>query len=321
MVDDCNVLLDAKDALAGTATLNWSKNLGMTDWDGITLSAGRVHRIILTDQDLDGVIPPTLGDLTGLTRIDLDENSLTGEIPAQLGNLVSVTHLYLFENKLTGTIPPELGSMVNLQVLYISDNAFTGTIPTELGDLSSLTQLILGDNDLTGPIPEEIGGMASLRHFFVRDNRLTGQIPRGLSAVPFTHLSLSGNLFTGCLPTGMETANPDAHDLWRAELAALSTCGPTFGQEAYTFTLTLATAAGATVGTVSATPYVQGATITYRVSDGDPDGKFEINPTTGVLTAKEALGADAAGTHTLTVEASTQDSQTTTVTAVITAQP
>ena len=75
------------------------------------------------------------------------------------------------------------------------------------------------------------------------------------------------------------------------------------------------------MGTVSATPYAQVETITYRISDGDPDGKFEIDLTTGVLTAKEALGVDAAGIYPLTVEASTQDAQTATVTAVITAQP
>ena len=317
LVDDCNTLLDGKDALAGTATLNWSRDLPMADWDGITLSAGRVHRIILTDKGLDGVIPPTLGDLTGLTRIDLDENSLTGEIPAQLGNLVSVTHLYLFENKLTGTIPPELGSMTALQILYLSDNSLTGTIPQKLGDLSNLTQLILGDNDLTGPIPDEIGGMASLRHFFVRDNRLTGQIPRGLSAIPLTHLSLSGNQFTGCLPTGMETANPDAHDLWRAELVALPSCGPTFG-EAYAFSVARTSAAGDAVGTVSATPWDTGGTVEYTITAGNEGGLFQMDQATGAITLARVPAATDTDAHTLTVQGTDGHGQETTTTVTIT---
>ena len=37
LVSDCNALLDMKDTLAGTATLNWSQDLAMADWDGIRL--------------------------------------------------------------------------------------------------------------------------------------------------------------------------------------------------------------------------------------------------------------------------------------------
>ena len=317
LVDDCNVLLDAKATLAGTGTLNWSKNLGMTDWDGITLSAGRVHRIILTDKGLDGVIPATLGDLTELTRIDLDENSLTGEIPAQLGNLKRMTHLYLFENSLTGAIPPELGSMTALQILYISDNSLTGTIPTELGDLSNLTQLILGDNDLTGPIPDEIAGITTLRHLFVRDNRLTGQIPRSLSTIPFTHLSLSGNAFTGCLPTGMETVIPDAHDLWRAELAALPSCGPSFG-EASAFSVARTSAAGDAVGTTPATPWDTGGTVAYAITAGNEGGLFQMDQATGAITLARAPAATDTDAHTLTVQGTDGHGQETTVTVAIT---
>ena len=185
LVDDCNALLDMKDTLAGTATLNWSKDMAMSSWDGIRLGGTpqRVHYLLLTGKELDGSIPALLGNLTELLRIDLDENSLTGEIPPQLGMLKKLTHLYLQDNELSGKLPPELGQMTALQVLYPEDNDLTGEVPEEIGDLSNLTQLVLADNQLSGPLPDSLGDLSNLGHLRLRDNDFTGQIPRALSAL------------------------------------------------------------------------------------------------------------------------------------------
>ena len=181
-----------------------------------------------------------------------------------------------------------------------------------------MVQLILGDNDLTGPIPDEIGGMASLRHFFVRDNQLTGQIPRGLSAVPFTHLSLSGNSFTGCLPTGMETMIPDAHDLWRAELVALPSCGPAFSQRGYAFSVDRTSAAGDAVGTTPATPWDADGTVAYAITAGNEGTLFQMDQATGVITLARAPAGTDSASHTLTVQGTDAHGQETTATVAIT---
>ena len=258
LIDDCNALLDMRDMLAGTATLNWSKDTAMSSWDGIRLGGTpqRVQYLLLTDQDLDGSIPTLLGNLTELRRLDLDENALTGVIPPQLGSLKKITHLYLFENELSGEMPPELGHMTVLQVLYLEDKDLTGEVPEEIGNLSNLTQLVLADNQLSGPLPESLGDLSNLSHLRLRDNDFNGQIPRSLSALNIQYLGLSGNDFTGCLSTGLDTGGN--HDLSRPELAALPTCGPTFGESEYTFTLLATEAAGAAVGSVTAAPYETG---------------------------------------------------------------
>ena len=318
LVADCNALLDLKDTLAGTGTLNWSKDLAMTSWDGIRLGGDpqRVHYLLLTDKELDGSIPALLGNLTELRRIDLDENSLTGEIPPQLGMLKKLTHLYLFENQLSGEIPPELGHMKALQVLYLEDNELDGEIPGEIGNLRKLTQLALRDNDLSGAVPERIGDLPELAHLILRDNGFTGQIPRTLSQRGFVNLGLSGNDFTGCLPTRLDSAQ--SHDLDRPELAALPSCGPAFGETRYSFSLAATSAAGIAVGTVSAAPYETGDAVTYLISAGNEDGLFTVDSVTGTITLAKAATAEDEGSYTLTVEAEDSYGQTATVTVTVT---
>ena len=104
-------LLAARDTLAGTATLNWSVDTAITNWDGVTVSSTtpkNVTGLDLSEESLSGSIPSELGDLLELTRLDLSDNSLTGEIPRELGNLTNLTELRLSGNNLTGCIPEAL---------------------------------------------------------------------------------------------------------------------------------------------------------------------------------------------------------------------
>ena len=54
MVNDCEALLDSKDALGGS--LNWADDTAMSEWDGVTMSDDRVTAVNLRDQGLDGTI-------------------------------------------------------------------------------------------------------------------------------------------------------------------------------------------------------------------------------------------------------------------------
>ena len=49
---DCNALLAARDALAGSATLNWSSSTPIADWQGVTVdnSPQRVTELDLHDE-------------------------------------------------------------------------------------------------------------------------------------------------------------------------------------------------------------------------------------------------------------------------------
>ena len=88
LMGDCMALLAARDTLRGTATLNWSVDTAIADWDGVTVSSTtpkNVTGLDLSEESLTGSIPAELGDLRELQTLDLSDNSLTGEIPAELG--------------------------------------------------------------------------------------------------------------------------------------------------------------------------------------------------------------------------------------------
>ena len=110
LVQDCDTLLAAKDALRGTGSLNWSTGTAITSWEGVTVDAtsNQVTELDLEDESLSGIIPAGLAELRHLTLLDLSDNSLTGSIPEDLANLEDLDELRLSGNSLTGCIPQGL---------------------------------------------------------------------------------------------------------------------------------------------------------------------------------------------------------------------
>ena len=222
LVADCNALLAGRDALAGSATLNWSANTPIVYWDGVTIGGTplRVTWLELPDSQLTGAIPTELASLTSLQVLILSENQLTGPIPAWLGNLDNLQLLYLWGNRLSGPIPASLGDLANLQWLSLSQNHLTGPIPASLGDLANLEWLYLADNQLTGPIPTKLGGLDNLEWLNLTRNHLTGPIPPELGNLTnLAELALGGNQLTGPVPRELGAlANLERLYLWGNQL-------------------------------------------------------------------------------------------------------
>ena len=215
LVSDCDTLLEARDTLAGTGTLNWSANVPIGNWDGITVggTTQRVTRLELrvrVGMSVTGTIPAELGNLTnlevlaiyGATTSDDQPIKLTGTIPAELGNLINLQELTLHSHLLTGTIPVELGGLTNLETLNLNFTQLSGAIPTELGGLNNLKTLSLYDNDLTGAIPVALGNLANLESLNLSLNRVSGTIPTRFGNLnKLKVLSLGFNQFSGTIPT------------------------------------------------------------------------------------------------------------------------
>ncbi len=124
-VGDLDILLAIGDRLAGKGSLNWSKSIAESQWEGVTYdTTKRPHRVTRLELDgfgLTGVIPPEIGQLSELRTVDLASNKLTGSIPSELGNLAFLEYLFLYKNNLNGPIPSELGNFKNLKALLLSD--------------------------------------------------------------------------------------------------------------------------------------------------------------------------------------------------------
>ncbi|XVF79496.1 hypothetical protein PTKIN_Ptkin14bG0227600 [Pterospermum kingtungense] len=92
--------------------------------------------------------------LTIFTSIDLSNNNFEGEIPTTFGELSSLRGLNLSHNNLTDHIPPSLGNLTLLEWLDLSSNKLGGQIPSELVDLTFLSFFNASFNQLVGPIPQ-----------------------------------------------------------------------------------------------------------------------------------------------------------------------
>ena len=88
--------------------------------------------------------------------LDLSNNQLSGEIPASLGGLKALKMLNLSYNKLSGKIPASSSDLQNLESLDLSHNKLSGSLPTTLSKLQQLTTFDVSNNQLIGRIP--VGG-------------------------------------------------------------------------------------------------------------------------------------------------------------------
>ena len=180
---------------------NWMTDRPLGQWFGVEVSAGRVTRLHLWQNNLSGTIPPEIGTLGRLQYLELGYNGIEGEIPSEIGNLTELYYLSLGLNRLTGEIPPEIGNLTGLWQLRLYSNDLSGPIPPDIGNLTQLRDIWASFNELTGPLPPEIGNLTSLTDVWLYWNRIEGPLPAELgNAANLRDLRLELNEITGPLP-------------------------------------------------------------------------------------------------------------------------
>ena len=220
---DRAVLLDLFEATNGSNwanNTNWNTSAPLDQWYGVTADANdRVTNLDLTNNQLRGPIPPSLGSLANLTQLWLGGNDqLSGTIPPSLGSLANLESLSFWGNQLSGPIPSSLGSLTNLEFLSLAGNQLSGPIPSSLGNLANLKTLDLFDNQLSGSIPSSLGSLTNLERLVLAANQLSGSIPPSLGSLAnLTDLLLSDNQLTDSIPAALcqfeERINPQQGDV------------------------------------------------------------------------------------------------------------
>ncbi len=200
--NDSLKLVDLYYSTAGNYWTNpWYLYSPLDTWYGVELnSAGCVESINLTNNNLTGNIPSTIGDMSHLKSLNLSNNNLTGNIPIEIANLKQLHTLMLNDNFLEN-VPIGLSALKQLVILNLSDNIISGNLPPNFLDFKGLETLYLSNNFLSGEIPEDIGSAAKLRYLALDGNQLSGDIPHALGWLPFLEeLYLHKNQLTGTIP-------------------------------------------------------------------------------------------------------------------------
>ncbi|HRO47719.1 T9SS type A sorting domain-containing protein [Agriterribacter sp.] len=222
-----------------TNGIGWKKNTNwlksrVSEWFGVSVTGTRVTQLSLINNQLDGMLPPSLGNLTAITGIFLSNNNIGGNIPVSLGNIPNLYYLYLSNNRIEGNIPNELGNATNLSEVHLNHNKLTGPIPESLRRLTRLSELMLDHNQLTGSIsgglgdiqvkilnfsynqlsgtiPDRLARIRNLTELRLNNNQLTGEIPAGLAPVVCHLFDLSSNQLTGSIPSDLSVNSSLVH--------------------------------------------------------------------------------------------------------------
>jgi Leucine-rich repeat (LRR) protein len=143
-------------------------------------------------------------DCAHLVYLVADQNYLTGTIPEYFYlNCPWANYIIFSENYFTGTVSQNIRSLTRLNEWNVSLNYLTGSIPAEIGSLTNIAVMDFSNNQFSAKVPSIVQTLHVLEEFFIQNNQLTGSLNDflGVGRNDITILDLSGNKFTGTLPS------------------------------------------------------------------------------------------------------------------------
>ncbi|KAF8018056.1 hypothetical protein BT93_H3073 [Corymbia citriodora subsp. variegata] len=173
-------------------------------WTGIACNNGRsVSEISLQGSNLSGTLDAlNFASFPNLTHFNVSENNLEGPIPSSIGNLSHLRFLDLAGNFFEGAIPRSIGQLRKLEELDLGRNQLTSSIPSELGLCSNLTYLALAVNSISGELPLSLSNLVKLSEFGASENRLSGELLPDFFTnwTELVSLQLQNNFLSGKIP-------------------------------------------------------------------------------------------------------------------------
>ncbi|GLT31725.1 hypothetical protein SLA2020_064400 [Shorea laevis] len=133
--------------------------------------------IDISSTQVNGTIPPSIGNITSLREFAAFDCSIQGQVPTPMMHLSHLEFLMLGGNTLNGRLSPSISNLKSLQLLYLLENSFEGSIPDTICIISSLKYIDLADNSFTGNLPDCISQLPNLCYFLIGFNKMSGTIP------------------------------------------------------------------------------------------------------------------------------------------------
>ncbi|KAK9178309.1 hypothetical protein WN943_027499 [Citrus x changshan-huyou] len=190
---------------------NWTSNTSVCNWIGITcdVNSHRVTALDISQFNLQGTVPPQLGNLSSLTTLNLSHNKLSGSVPTSLYTMHTLKFLDFTDNQLSGSVSSFVFNMSSILDIRLTNNRLSGEIPHEIANLRNLEALVLGMNNLVGVVSAIIFNMSSLKVLILINNSLSGSLPSrmDLSLPTIEHLNLALNRFSGTIPSSITNAS------------------------------------------------------------------------------------------------------------------
>lgn len=204
---DSTALVAIYDATQGqnwNNSANW-KNAPLVMWEGVFLDgSGRVTMLDLTDKNMQGGLPPAIGDLDALEWLSIWNNENLSYLPGEFYGLPNLHYLDM-NNVGVEQLSPAIGLLSSLDTLWIGSNSLSDGLPAELFDLTNLQVLEMANTQLS-EIPEGVTTLTNLRALWLNNNQnMAGVIPANigdLTNLEYLNLNASGAL-TGEIPSSI----------------------------------------------------------------------------------------------------------------------
>lgn len=194
----------------GLGVENWTKKWDFTKqvatWEGLVFEKGQIVGINLINNNLKGSIPDVfvMGNniVSKLKILNLSQNQISGLLPPSLALLTELEYLDLSSNQLEGTLNPNIFNVKSLVTLWLSYNKLN-KIEKEIGNLTNLKNLFLNDNELT-ELPQEITNLVNLEILNLQNNNLKS-LPNGFANLQkLNFLDISNNELSA-MPSGISS--------------------------------------------------------------------------------------------------------------------
>ncbi len=188
----------------------------------------KLRFVTLTNNNLSGTIPSTIGNLVNMEKFLLNATSdtmdVTGAVPAEIGLLTKMTDFNISGTRIT-SLPLELRNCIAMQNFNCFNTQIT-SLPEIFGNWPDVGTILLHKNSkLTGPLPTSIGTITNTTKASVSihlyECNFTGSIPASWANITSKcgQLRIQTNQLSGEIP-----AEVKAHAKWSTWTPASYIC-------------------------------------------------------------------------------------------------